>query len=328
MEQNGDADRMNGGRRSYTIVIDVFSYCNLRCPSCIVGNKFGRMEDWPKGLMSPALLDAIVTKAKREFEIQDIGVFNWTEPLLHPRLPELLELINNHGVKSSISTNLNVRESYDFTRLLAARPHWMRVSLSGFSQAVYERGHAGGDIGLVKRNLISLARARDRNGIDPSCIEVFFHVYTYNMGEIELMRSFCEDLGFRFETGYAQIFPVEKIIQISQGNVSAEDEALLSALALPLDKAIGITSRTGTRACRLLNEVLAINVAGEVMLCCGTSMDAVNTIGPFLELSIEEIQERRSRHPLCGPCLALGIPDYFDNGPPLAQAFDEAQKVP
>jgi hypothetical protein len=318
---------MNGGSKAYTIVIDVFSYCNLRCPSCIVGNKFGRMEDWPKGLMSPELLDAIVTKAKREFEIQNIGVFNWTEPLLHPRLHELLEIINKHGLQSSISTNLNVRDSYDFKRLLAARPQWMRVSLSGFSQAVYERGHAGGDIELVKRNLISLARARDKNSIDPSAFEVFFHVYTYNTGEIELMRSFCENLGFRFLTGYAQIFPVEKIIQISQGRVSAADEALLSTLALPLDKAISITSRTRTNACRLLDQVLAINVVGEVMLCCGSSMNAVNTIGPFLELSIDEIQARRSGHRLCGPCLDLGIPDYFDNSPPLTQAFDEVQKV-
>src|ERR1019366_2830753 len=166
--------RMNEGRKAYTIVLDVFSYCNLRCPSCIVGNKFGRMEDWPKGLMTADLLDVIVTKAKSEFDIESIGVFNWTEPLLHPRLYELIEIINNHGVHSSISTNLNVKDSYDFERLLAARPGWMRVSLSGFSQAVYERGHAGGDIELVKRNLVSLARARGKSSIHPSSFQVFF----------------------------------------------------------------------------------------------------------------------------------------------------------
>jgi pyruvate-formate lyase-activating enzyme len=318
---------MNGGGKAYTIVIDVFSYCNLRCPSCIVGNKFGRMEDWPKGLMSPDLLDAIVAKAKSEIEIGGIGVFNWTEPLLHPRLYELIEVINNQGVPASISTNLNVRDSYDFERLLAVRPSWMRISLSGFSQAIYERGHAGGDIELVKRNLISLARARDKLAIEPPAFQVFFHVYTYNIHEIEPMRLFCEALGFPFSTGYAQIFPVEKIIQVSQGTVSAADQALLATLTLPLDKALAITSRTGKSNCRLLDRVLAINVAGEVMLCCGSSMNAVNTIGPFLELSIDEIQARRSRHPLCGPCLALGIPDYFDGSPLLTAAFEEMQQA-
>lgn len=314
-------------RKAYTIVIDVFSYCNLRCPSCIVGNKFGRMEDWPKGLMTPNLLDAIVTKAKSEFEIECIGVYNWTEPLLHPRLYELIEIVNNHGVLTSISTNLNVKDSYDFEQLLVARPAWMRISLSGFSQAVYERGHAGGDIELVKRNLVSLARARDKVGIDPSSFQVFFHVYGYNMFEIEPMRLFCVDLGIPFSTVYAQIFPVEKIIQISQGTVSEADQTFLSTLALPLDKALAITSRFRTKTCRWLDQVLAINVVGDVMLCCASSMNAVNTIGPFLELSIDEIQSRRSRHQLCGPCLDLGIPDYFESGPPLMQIFDEMQKA-
>jgi len=317
---------MNGDRKAYTIVIDVFSYCNLRCPSCIVGNKFGRMEDWPKGLMTPNLLDAIVTKAKSEFEIECIGVFNWTEPLLHPGLYQLIEIINNHGVSAAISTNLNVKDSYDFERLLGARPAGMRVSLSGFSQAVYKRGHAGGDIELVKRNLVSLARARDKVGIHPPSIEVFFHVYAYNVSEIELMRAFCENLELTFSTVYAQIFPVEKIIKISQGVVSEEDKTFLETLAFPLDKAIGITSRIGTKNCRWLDRVLAINVIGDVMLCCASSMDAVNTIGPFLELSIDEIQARRSRHQLCGPCLDLGIPDYFESSA-LTQAFDEMQKA-
>jgi len=277
--------------------------------------------------MTPDLLDAIITKAKSEFEIECIGVYNWTEPLLHPRLYELIEIINSHGVLTAISTNLNVKGSYDFERLLAARPAWMRVSLSGFSQAVYERGHAGGDIELVKRNLVSLARAGDKFGIHPSSFQVFYHVYAYNMSEIELMRLFCMDLGLPFSTVYAQIFPVEKIIEISKGTVSEADKNLLVNLALPLDKALAITSRIGTKTCRWLDRVLPINVVGEVMLCCGSSMNAVNTIGPFLELSIDEIQAKRLRHQLCGPCLDLGIPDYFESSPPLTEAFDEMQKA-
>src|SRR5262245_28856218 len=103
--------------RTRSIVVDVFSYCNLRCPSCIVGNKYGRMGDWPKGLMTVGLLDSIITKARSEFEIEWLCVYNWTEPLLHPRLHDLIEIVGGHGIPSSVSTNLNVRESYNFERL-------------------------------------------------------------------------------------------------------------------------------------------------------------------------------------------------------------------
>lgn len=317
---------MNSAKNAFGILLDVFSYCNLRCPSCIVGNKFGSIKDWPRGLMSTELLDAILKKAKSEFEVEWMAVYNWTEPLLHPRLHELIEVITRHKVSSSISSNLNVT-GYDFERLLAARPTSMRVSLSGFTQAVYERGHAGGDIDLVKRNLASLARARDKIGTHPSSFQVFFHVYRYNRHEIVAMRSLCADLNFPFSTGYAQIFPVEKIIGITQGKVSEADRELLGNLLLPLDKALSITSRMEKKACRLLDRVITINVAGDVMLCCGSSMDAGNRIGPFLELSIEEIQARKSQHRLCGPCLDLGIPDYFDGCPPLAKAFQSIQEA-
>jgi uncharacterized Fe-S radical SAM superfamily protein PflX len=70
--------------KSYTFCIDVFSYCNLRCPFCIVGNKYTDIAAWPKGLMSPELLANIVDKARSECEINAIGLYNWTEPLLHP----------------------------------------------------------------------------------------------------------------------------------------------------------------------------------------------------------------------------------------------------
>jgi len=41
---------------SYSFQIYVFSYCNLRCSSCLVGNKMTHTNEWRRGLMSPALL--------------------------------------------------------------------------------------------------------------------------------------------------------------------------------------------------------------------------------------------------------------------------------
>jgi hypothetical protein len=47
--------------------IDVLGSCNLRCPSCPVGNtKEFRL---PTGFMDPQLLAAIITKAKSECEV-------------------------------------------------------------------------------------------------------------------------------------------------------------------------------------------------------------------------------------------------------------------
>jgi tRNA (mo5U34)-methyltransferase len=47
---------LNIVRKKILFYIDVFSYCNLRCPSCVVGNKFGDIAAWPRGLMTSDLL--------------------------------------------------------------------------------------------------------------------------------------------------------------------------------------------------------------------------------------------------------------------------------
>jgi hypothetical protein len=64
--------------KSFIFYIDVFSYCNLRCPSCLVGARYGELSEWPRGLMSPDLLGRILDKALRECRIEAVGLYNWT----------------------------------------------------------------------------------------------------------------------------------------------------------------------------------------------------------------------------------------------------------
>ena len=94
---------LDSSRKKYIFYIDVFSYCNLRCPTCIVGNKYGDIGAWPKGLMAPELLGRILDKAQSECEIQSVGLYNWTEPLLHPNLAELVRKVKSRNLSCALS---------------------------------------------------------------------------------------------------------------------------------------------------------------------------------------------------------------------------------
>jgi hypothetical protein len=59
--------------------VDVLGSCNLRGPSCPVGNT--KDVEPPTGFMDPPLLAAIITKAKSECEVAGVGLFHWTEPI-------------------------------------------------------------------------------------------------------------------------------------------------------------------------------------------------------------------------------------------------------
>src|SRR5436189_1720998 len=153
--------------KSFIFYIDVFSYCNLRCPSCLVGAHYGALSEWPRGLMSSGVLGRILDKALRECRIEAVGLYNWTEPLLHPEIAALVRAVKSRGLVCSLSSNLNLLREPE--ALLAAHPDYLRVSVSGFTQEIYARGHREGDIEQVKHNMQRLAACARRSPVKHAC---------------------------------------------------------------------------------------------------------------------------------------------------------------
>ena len=306
------ADEAALPEKSFIFYIDVFSYCNLRCPSCLVGARYGELSEWPRGLMSPGLLSRLLDKALRECRIEAVGLYNWTEPLLHPEIPALVRAIKSRGLVCSLSSNLNVLREPE--ALLAEHPDYLRISISGFTQEIYARGHREGDIERVKHNMRRLAAARDTVQSNTH-IEVYYHRYADNAHELPLMQDFAASLGFAFASTLAYVTTVEKIIAIAQGEQTVEDKALLARLAVPLDRALAVTSTLKRDSCYLLEDIVVLDVEGNAMLCCGSSMAGANRIGNFLDIPLAELQRRRRAMSLCARCLSLGLPDYFAGHP-------------
>src|SRR5262245_18902673 len=92
------------------LLIDVAGACNLRCPSCPVGNT-GTIN--PKGLVDADIFRRIIEKAARDYEVFQVSLFNWGEPLLYPQLPELVSIVRSHGLSCLVSSNLNMVRRLD-----------------------------------------------------------------------------------------------------------------------------------------------------------------------------------------------------------------------
>ena len=159
--------------------------------------------------MRPEMLDRIVDKATTECRVVGIYLYNWTEPLLHPRLAEMIRVVQGHGVPCGLSTNLNVMPNLD--AVMEANPHMLKVSLSGFTQETYGVTHRRGDIEVVKRNMAEVARAKARSGATTRLV-VAFHRYLGNHEDEDRMSALCESLGFEFEPAWAYLMPFEKML--------------------------------------------------------------------------------------------------------------------
>ncbi len=296
--------------------IDIVGTCNLKCPSCPVGN-WGEFSEAGQ-YMSPELLSRVLDKAQSECYITGVGLFNWTEPLLHPNLPEMVSVVQSKGLPCYLSSNLNILKNVEevFKRNL----YQFRVSLSGFTQEIYSRTHRGGNIEKVKKNMYSLADIKQRTGCSTK-IEVLYHRYLHNLGsEEQSMRDLSESLGFTFTPVWAFMMPLEKVLKILHPDneittgvhISKEDLELIESLALPIDKLEThlSLSRYKTSPCSLQDNQVTIDHKGEVQICCALYDSSKYTLAPYLETPLSELQAMKVSSAVCTKCMEAGIHKY------------------
>jgi len=285
--------------------IDVVSACNLNCPSCPVGNSAGVKKS--KGIMEPELLEEILQKASKECEIDFIGLFNWTEPLIHPRLTELVEIAISYA-PCHLSSNLNLAK-IDYEAVLRQNLRYFRISLSGFNQSVYSKTHKGGDIEIVKKNMLKLSKAATNVG-SKTKIEVLYLRYLGNADDELLMKDYSEKLGFAFRPIWAFLMPIEKVLQYVNDPTSLplQDQELVKMLALPPGREV-IEASQSVRAedCLLLEDQITINSQGVVQLCCALFDEGRYSICGFLDRTFAEMQNKRRKMEICRECMSYGI---------------------
>lgn len=310
---------------TYIFVIDIVGTCNLRCPTCPVGNSPER----PKGFMTLALFEQIVAKIRRESPVPtpQINLYNWGEPLLHPDLPAMLRLLREAGMRSCLSSNLNIKRGLEAA--IAEGPDELKISLSGFSQQTYSRSHARGDLALVQANMRLVRAYLDDYGVKTS-VWVGHHLYRSNQQEAELVRRFCVELGFAYHPIPAFYMPLERLLDVIDGKPNPRDGGLLADLLHPPDRArlqSIAAQRSGRFDCELRFNQTVINHDGSVALCC-TVYDAANMLGvSYLDEPLAALEQRKYRHPFCLTCIHNNLQYAPQELDPSRALPDEARGV-
>ena len=285
---------------TYIFVIDVVGTCNLRCPTCPVGNSPER----PKGFMDLGLFGRILAKIRREAPAPhpQVNLYNWGEPLLHPDLPAMIDMLREAGMRSCLSSNLNVRRGLE--AVIAAEPDELKISLSGFSQATYERAHARGKLDVVIANMRLIRSAAERHRV-ATRIWVGHHIYRSNRHEVEPVRQLCRELGFEYHPIAAFYMPLERLLDVIEGRPNLRDGGIVDDLLRSpgeLQREIA-AGRSGCMDCELRFNQTVINHDGTVALCC-TVYDAPNMLGVnYLDEDFATIETRKYNHPFCLTCI-------------------------
>ncbi len=314
--------------KSWRYFLEINSACNLRCPSCTKGNTEG--YDHKTGFMDSDLMERILDKIQSENPDAIVFLYGNSEPFLHPKLPECIAAVKRRGLHPEFSTNLNYLQRVDET--LAAQPDMIIISLSGMTQEVYEKGHAGGKIEKVLTNMATIAEANSRTNPKVN-ISVNYHVYNDNGHELQPMKEYAEGLGLNFFTSFARAISMENAIQflrhsdpeatpfdVQEGRpdynqmlpqVGQKYIDTMKRLKIPPTDAREMYQRYPIhKVCPVGDMFTFIRHDGKTSMCACVA-DRRLTLGDFLDTTQDQLSEQRRGHAICQQCLKYRMNLYF-----------------
>lgn len=167
------------------IMVEPTNGCNLRCPLCPVGAQTTTRD--PGFLDVDAyrvLLDEIKSHVRRI-------LMNFAgEPLLHPKIGELISATRQAGIRIDVGTHGNLDRMEE---IVEAGVDSVLFDIDGATQEVYEIYRRRGRVDRAIANLHKLVAARDRKGDGGPIVILQMVIMKHNIHEVaEVVRIGAE----------------------------------------------------------------------------------------------------------------------------------------
>ncbi len=287
------------------LMLEVTNACNLRCKMC--GNpKMTRS----KGFM-PLEMGKRAIREAAETGIGEIALFTTGEPLLYPRLEQLLVEAKKHDLYCFMTSNGLLLNENTIEMLCGSGLDSFKFSIDGTNEEEYESIRRQGNFDTLLKNTRLLRAARDRlnSGLKIICAMVLMEENRNHLTEFERL----------FE-------PVADDILISRAtNLGGKYEKRNKSEKVYKPAA-------AVQPCRLLWDRIIINYDGKITACC-VDFDAELVYGDYNSETLAEawnnetIRGWRKKHltgrvetmPLCDVCDA----PYIFNADDLINVQEE-----
>lgn len=286
--------------------IETVGICNLRCITCDMGIPGANHK---QKMISVDTFTKILTKMKSEIPfLSSISLYQWGEPLLHPKIGELVNICHDHGVSTELSSNLN--NIHNLESLIKSDPEVLIISSSGFG-GNYEITHTGGNFRKFRNNCISLRKLIDLHKTE-TFVKYYYLVYNNNSGEeMEQAYAFASELGFNFQPILANILPAKVHDYVVFGKPLPD--VMLEAnkyLVYDIHNQIQWAQAEKDKPCPMIKAFPSVRWDGSVMLCCDRTEPAIGN--GYLNTSLPELVTLREESGFCQRCISHGMHRVFN----------------
>jgi len=134
--------------------LEITNFCNLRCPICVAKNTR------KQGFLDIDFLKKIIGENTATFKDQFIWLHFNGEPLLHPRLPEVIRIIKKAGAKTRLSTNAALLTEEKSLEIMEAGLDYIVFSIDGNTKETYEKIRNGANFEEVENNILRFLKIK------------------------------------------------------------------------------------------------------------------------------------------------------------------------
>lgn len=173
-----------------SVGIEVTNRCCSTCVLCPVGQ--GRRSR-PLGDMPWDRFVRLVNELAPY--VSAASLYNWGEPLMHPRIYEMIRYVKRLGIQAIISSNLHVFRIDDAEELVSTGLDLLGVALHGMSQETYGAYQPRHKLLDVIHKVRALCKAKQKMRSPTPAIRLDFIVCRDNEHELALLREFAKELG-------------------------------------------------------------------------------------------------------------------------------------
>ncbi|MBF0098008.1 MAG: radical SAM protein [Magnetococcales bacterium] len=310
------ASQYSEGTHRLGLVFDIVGDCNARCAWCVSGitgkgkvqKNFIDFNRFKQAIERLLAMDVLVAPPNRI-----ITLYNWGEPLLHPRFYDILAFLNDHQFSINLSTNGSVPPK-KVDPLLFSNVVYFGLSMPGFTQESYDRIH-GFRMERILSNfdewyqLLRQAHVSNR-------IFINFHLYKFTLRDdiLKARDYFSRYPDVRFSPYAAYIADYTLVSQYLSGTMDAD--VLLKAeqelFLRPIADTVGKWDKD--KKCPHIYNGLVLDESCNVVLCCAMSPSHPDyRIGSLFDLSLPEILREKANRQVCRECIELGVLYWHSN---------------
>lgn len=273
--------KVNDQKYPSEFYVDITGFCNLHCRLCPEGRK---ANDQPKKFMTFEEFRAI-SESFLSYS-NNITLINWSEAFLNKELFNIIEYIKkkNKKISLTISTNGNFFKKPDALKLLNLGLDNLVISISGITNAVYTKYHAGGNLSKLLNTIKFITDAKDKYKSSKPNISLRYLLFPFNYISLKKLKRFL--LKTFGENKYNQIDD----INIDWGSFSGTDLNVkqlnkLYGEYLPIYK----YPRYLKYSCNRIFNSPTIRADGTVFPCCAVTYNSKHTLGNLNENTFAEI---------------------------------------